>query len=477
MVRLRVERGGDPQALFLLAGRFFFDGGSTIGGMVAAMIRMKPWLQILIALLLAVFVGYLINAFCAVERVPVTVLNDTGASLVGFFEYIGKLFLQALKMVIVPLIFSSIVVGIAGLGKTAGFGRLGLKTMGYYMMTSFFAILIGLSMVNVFKPGLVDGKPNQKIVEIVKANEEKLAGETRAKSFGQDTEGLSAVGDIFKRMIPENVFSVFADNGQMLALIFISLLVAFGLIYLGAESRDSLLGFFKGLNELMVLITNWVMLFAPIGVFGLVAAAVAMVGPEIFRMLAMYFFVVIGALLIHALVVLPILLKVLGRVSPTKHFGAMRNVLLTAFSTASSSATLPLTMRAVQENAGVSRRVTSFVLPLGATVNMDGTALYECVAVIFVAQIMRVEMALSTQFTVVALALLTSIGVAGIPSASLVAILVIMNNVNIQNGEAFIGLLLSVDRLLDMTRTAVNVFSDSCGAVVIAKSEGETLQV
>ncbi len=311
----------------------------------------------------------------------------------------------------------------------------------------------------------------------MKANEEKLAGETKAKSFGQDTEGLSAVGDIFKRMIPENVFSVFADNGQMLALIFVSLLVAFGLIYIGEEARNALLGFFRGLNELMVLITNWVMLFAPIGVFGLVAASVAMVGPEIFRMLAMYFFVVIGALLLHALVVLPILLRCSGGFRRLKHIGAMRNALLTAFSTASSSATLPLTLRAVQENAGVSKRVSSFVLPLGATVNMDGTALYECVAVIFVAQIMGMEMALSTQFMVVALALLTSIGVAGIPSASLVAILVIMNNVNIQNGEAFIGLLLAVDRLLDMTRTAVNVFSDSCGAVVIAKSEGETLKV
>ncbi|MFT4550425.1 MAG: proton glutamate symport protein [Pseudoalteromonas tetraodonis] len=441
------------------------------------MIRIKPWLQILIALILAVIVGCIINKACAVERVPVTVLNDTGQGFVGFFDYIGKLFLQALKMVIVPLIFSSIVVGIAGLGKSDGFGRLGMKTLGYYTLTSFFAIIIGLSMVNLFKPGLEDGKPNEKIVEVVKANEQKLAESTKAKAAGQDTEGLSAVGDIFKRMIPDNVFSVFADNGRMLALIFVSLLVAFGLIYVSVDARDALLGFFRGLNELMILITNWVMLFAPIGVFGLVASAVAMVGPEIFLMLAKYFFVVIGALLIHALVILPILLKVLGKVSPLKHFGAMRNALLTAFSTASSSATLPLTLRAVQENAGVSKRVGSFVLPLGATVNMDGTALYECVAVIFVAQIMGIEMTLTAQFMVVALALLTSIGVAGIPSASLVAILVIMNNVNIANGEAFIGLLLAVDRLLDMTRTAVNIFSDSCGAVIIAKSEGEDLLV
>ena len=446
------------------------------------MIRLKPWLQILIALILAIIVGVLVNSLCALERVPKTVLNDTGKGLVVFFDYIGKLFLQALKMVIVPLIFSSIVVGIAGLGKVDGFGRLGLKTMGYYMMTSFFAILIGLSMVNVFKPGLVDGKPNEKIVSIVEANREELAKDTtdkaaKAEKSGGDTKGFSAVSNIFKRMIPEKVFAVFSNNGSMLALIFVSLLVAFGLIQISDASRDALLGFFKGLNELMILITNWVMLFAPIGVFGLVAGAVAMVGPSIFVLMAKYFFVVIGALLLHALVVLPIILKLLGRVSPRKHLYAMRNALLTAFSTASSSGSLPLTMRAVRENAGVSNRVGSFVLPLGATVNMDGTALYECVAVIFVAQIMGVEMALTTQFMVVALALLTSVGVAGVPSASLVAILVIMNNVDIENGEAFIGLLLAVDRLLDMTRTAVNVFSDSCGAVVIAKSEGETLKV
>ncbi len=441
------------------------------------MIRIKPWLQILIALVLAAIVGVVINSTCAVSRVPVTELNEMGKGFRAVFDYVGKLFLQALKMVIVPLIFSSIVVGIAGLGKIKGFGRLGLKTLGYYMMTSFFAIIVGLSMVNLFQPGLVDGDPNEKIKQVVLENEKKLADTTKAKVVGRDTEGFYAVADNFKKMVPENVFAIFADNGRMLALIFVSLLVAFGLIYIGEESRASLLGFFNALNELMILITNWVMLFAPIGVFGLVASSVAMVGPEIFLMLAKYFGVVIGALLIHALIVHPLKFNLLGKVSPRKYIEAMRYALLTAFSTASSSATLPLTMRAVRENAGVSQRVGSFVLPLGATVNMDGTALYECVAVIFVAQIMGIEMSFAGQFFVVALALLTSIGVAGIPSASLVAILVIMNNVNIANGEAFIGLLLAVDRLLDMTRTAVNIFSDSCGAVVIAKSEGEDLLV
>ena len=439
---------------------------------------MKPWLQILVALLLAIFVGYLVGTF---GRTADGELGAGAAGFAAFSDYIGKLFLQALKMVIVPLIFSSIVVGIAGLGKIEGFGRLGAKTIGYYTLTSFFAILIGLSMVNLFKPGMKDGEPNEKIAQIVLADEEAFARKAGDKAAGQDVEGMSAVADIFKRMIPENVFEVFSDNGRMLALIFVSLLVAFGLIYIGREARDSLLGFFRGLNELMILITNWIMVFAPIGVFGLVAATVTKLSggnlKELFIPLGTYFFVVLGALLLHLCVALPLILKFVGGVSPRRQFWAMRNALLTAFSTASSSATLPLTLRAVRENAGTSQRVGSFVLPLGATVNMDGTALYECVAVIFVAQLLGIDMSFTAQFMVVALALLTSIGVAGIPSASLVAILVIINNVGIEGGEAFIGLLLAVDRPLDMTRTAVNVFSDSCGAVVIAKSEGEDLKV
>jgi len=438
------------------------------------MIKLKPWAQILVALAFAVVVGLVINGTCAVERDPKVVLNPFGSAAVAFFGYIGALFMQALKMVIVPLIFSSVVVGIAGLGQTKGFGRMGMKTLAYYVMTSFFAILIGLAMVNWLQPGLVDGKPNERIRQAIAANEGDYADAATKSVAGQDTQGLASVGDIFKRMVPENVFAVFADNNQMLALIFVSLLVGFGLIFMGEGGRGTLLAFFEALNQLALLVTGWIMLFAPIGVFGLVAKTVALTGFETFGLLGKYFIVVLGALLIHFLVVLPLILRVFGRIgNPYRHIGAMRAPLLTAFSTASSSATLPVTMRALRENAGVSNRVSSFVLPLGATVNMDGTALYECVAVIFVAQILGWELSVAQQFLVVALALLTSIGVAGIPSASLVAITVIVNNVGIPNAEAVIGFLLAVDRILDMSRTAVNVFSDTCGAVVIAKSEGE----
>jgi Na+/H+-dicarboxylate symporter len=223
--------------------------------------------------------------------------------------------------------------------------------------------------------------------------------------------------------------------------------------------------------EVMMRITDLIMRFAPLGVFALVAKVVASTGFDAFALLAMFFVSVVLALAFHFFVTLPLLLYFVGRVNPVLHYKAMGAALLTAFSTASSSATLPITMECVEKNAGVSNRTTSFVLPLGATVNMDGTALYECVAAMFIAQAYGIELGLATQFMVVVIALLTSIGVAGIPSASLVAIAIILAAVGLP--VEGIGLILAVDRILDMMRTAVNVFSDSCGAVIIAKSQGE----
>jgi DAACS family dicarboxylate/amino acid:cation (Na+ or H+) symporter len=227
----------------------------------------------------------------------------------------------------------------------------------------------------------------------------------------------------------------------------------------------------------MIIITRWVMALAPIGVFCLILPVVYKTGPELFVNLGKYFGVVLGALGIHLLVVLPLALRILGGVNPWAHFRSMRPALLLAFSTASSSGTLPVTMRCLEEGSGVSKRVSSFTLPLGATVNMDGTALYECVAVIFVAQVMGVDLSIGGQFVIVITALLTSIGVAGIPSASLVAILLILKSSGIPGAETAVIALLSVDRLLDMSRTAVNIYSDSCAAVIVAKSEGEELKV
>jgi Na+/H+-dicarboxylate symporter len=234
--------------------------------------------------------------------------------------------------------------------------------------------------------------------------------------------------------------------------------------------------FWESFNAAILAITKFIIGFAPLGVFGLVTPTLMTTGTELFGVMGKFAVTVLLGLAIHAFVILPLFLKFVAREKPLKHFHAMSPALLTAFSTASSSATLPLTMECVQKRAGVSRKVTSFTLPLGATVNMDGTALFECVVVVFLAQLFGIEMGLVTQFSVVLMALLTSIGVAGIPGASLVAIIVILNAVGFPEASIAtgIGIVYVVDRILDMTRTAINVFGDSCAAVVIGKTEGET---
>ena len=405
------------------------------------------------------------------------IVNKTGGSesWVATFQFIGDLFLRLLKMVIVPLIFSSIVVGIAGLGKIEGFGRLGAKTFGYYALTSFLSIVVGLAVVNLVKPGLTNGQPDPEILAIIQNQSAEDLAAAEMKMESATSVGLGVIPDLLQRMIPPNILAAASDNSAMLALIFVALLTAFALAGMSGAPRDHLLGFFEGLNTLTLIITHWIMKTAPIGVFGLIAAIVAKTGLGIFGKLTAYFFTVIAALGIHLFIILPLVLFLVARVKPWRHLAAMRPALLTAFSTASSSATLPVSMRCIQENAGVSKRVTSFTVPLGATVNMDGTALYECVAVLFVAQVLGQGMDFAGQFMVVVLALLTSIGVAGVPSASLVAIIIILNNTGIEGAAGAIAAILAVDRPLDMARTAVNIFSDSCGAVVIANSEGEEL--
>jgi Na+/H+-dicarboxylate symporter len=413
--------------------------------------------QILIALLVAVIAGR---------------LSGTDGSLLGIplyaaYVFIGALFMNALKMIIVPLIMASIITGVSGMGGTGGLGRLGGKTLLYYMTTSLFAILTGLMFVNLLTPGIVNGEPARHVLGL----SEQAAAEAAEKVSGRSAADLS---DVFLSMVPPNVIQAAAD-GQMLGLIFFSLLFGFFITRIDRDRGALLTGFWQGVADVMMGITDLIMKFAPLGVFALVAKTVATIGADEIDDLAVslgaFTLSVLLALAVHTLVTLPLMLRFLARVNPLAHFGAMMPALLTAFSTASSSATLPLTMECIQDNARVSKRTSSFVLPLGATVNMDGTALYECVAAIFIAQAYGLQLEFVTQFTIVLVALLTSIGVAGIPAASLVAITIILATIGLP-AEA-IGLILAVDRILDMVRTAVNVFSDSCGAVIIARSEGE----
>ena len=412
---------------------------------------MKLHWKILIAIIVALAAG---------QMTPVE------SDLFKAYDFFGTLFLNALKMIIVPLIVSSIISSMAGLGEGDNLGRLGGKTLLYYTCSSLLAILIGLAVVNITTPGISNGQPAGAQLNLVadKADTEKALANVEGRSSRD-------VLDVFLRMVPKNIVSA-AHDGQMLGLIFFSILFGVFMTRISGQYQTTLQHFWRGVSDTMVAMTMFIMQFAPIGVFCLIAKTVSATGFGAFKPVLGFFLTVVVALALHTFVALPLALAVLGRIKPALHFKAMFPALLTAFSTASSSATLPLTMECVEERAGVSRKTSSFVLPLGATVNMDGTALYECVAAMFIAQAYGLDLSLATQFTIVLVALLTSIGVAGIPAASLVAIVVILAAVGLP--PEGIGILLITDRILDMMRTAVNVFSDTCATVIIAKSEGET---
>lgn len=376
---------------------------------------------------------------------------------VVYVSWMGDLFIRALKMLIIPLILSSLISGITSIGSGGNLGKLGLKTMLFYVMTSFFAIITGQILVNLFRPGI---GANINFVQEVEGLVEKQ------KSFIEILVGI----------VPDNILQAMVNN-EMLSIIFFAIVFGFFITKVGKKHADLLKNFFTAIFEVMMKVTLFVIKFTPLGIFGIVAKTIA--DQEDLGGLAtsmgLYMLTVILALAIHAMITLPLIVKYIGKANPLKHFKNMTTPLLTAFSTSSSGATLPLTMQAVEEESGVSNKISSFTLPLGATVNMDGTALYECIAAIFIAQAYGVELSFFQQIIIVFTALLASIGAAAIPMAGLVMITVILTAVGLPLEG--VGLILAVDRILDMFRTATNVWSDSCGAVVIAKSEGEQLKV
>ncbi len=399
-------------------------------------LKIKLHWQILIAFILAVLIGYFIP-----EGVP-------------YISWLGDIFLRALKMVIIPLVFSSIISGVTSMGDGKNLGRLGLKAMSYYLTTSTLAIVTGLAVVNLVKPGVgVD------------------------LGFTKSVEGLAeqagSVKDIFYRLIPENVIDSMA-RGDILPIIFFAILFGFFITKTSEDYRLNLTNFFDAIFQVMMKVTLFIIRFTPLGILGIVAREVQRNADELASIagsLAIYSLCVVAALIFHALVSLPLIVRVIGKAKPYAHLKNMTVPLLTAFSTSSSSATLPLTMEALENKSGVSNKISSFTLPLGATINMDGTALYECVAAMFIAQAYGVDLNFTQQVLVVVTALLASIGAAGIPMAGLVMITVVLSAVGLPLEG--IGLILAVDRILDMLRTSVNVWSDSCGAVVIARTEKE----
>jgi Na+/H+-dicarboxylate symporter len=418
--------------------------------------------QILIAIMLAVIVGYTINQFTTDAGAPTLF----GIAYVTIFSYIGTMFLNALKMIIVPLITSSIIIGVAGIGSGGNLGSLGGKTLLFYASTTLVAIMVGLLVINAIGPGYVDGEPARDLLAL-DAPVEDIASKVEGRGAGD-------VAEVFLRMIPPNIVKAAAE-GQMLGMIFFAILFGYFMTSLAQQYSEPLFNFWNGVFHVMMKMTEWIMLFAPIGVFGLVAKVVAETGFDAAGPLATFAFAVVLALAIHAFVVLPLLLRFVARVDPIKTLKGASPAMLTAFSTASSSATLPITMEAVEQNIGVSNKVSSFVLPLGATVNMNGTALYECAAALFLAQAYGLDLTIGVQFTIVAIALMTSIGVAGVPSASLVAIAIILAAVGLPV-EA-IGVLMVFDRILDMARTSINIWGDCTAATIVARLEGEETKV
>lgn len=414
--------------------------------------RLQLHWQILIALVLAALLGAFFD-----ERTEVF-----GVALVQVLGFLGDIFLRALKMLVLPLIMASIITGVAGVGQHAGLGRLGLRTGLFYLASSFAAIIVGLFMVTTIKPGIIDGRPAKDLVG--------LSADVSDVVARVEGRGAGDIVGVFLRMIPENVVGD-AAAGEMLGVIVFSLIFGALMSKISSAPAETLRSFWQGVYEVMLKMTDLVLLFAPIGVFGLVGRVALTTGLSAILPLLSFVVTVLVALGIHAFFTIPLVLLLVARVDPRRHYRVMAPALLMAFSTASSSGTLPLTMERVKL-AGVSDRVSSFTLPLGATVNMDGTALYECVAAIFIAQAYGVDLGAGQLFLVVLIALMTSIGVAGIPAASLVAISLILTSMGLPLEG--LGLILAVDRVLDMCRTSVNVLGDSAAAVIIGRLEGET---
>ena len=419
--------------------------------------------QILIAIIVAGIIGGYVHNVQSSTGVDPTI---AGIKFISVFEYVGTIFLNALKMIIVPLIMSSIIVGVAGIGSGGNLGSLGGKTLLFYAATTLAAILVGLILINAVGPGYVNGEPARDLLALEASTaelEESVAG-----------KGPGDVAKVFQRMVPPNIVKA-AVEGQMLGIIFFAILFGYFMTKLDNQYAEPLYRFWDAVFHVMMRMTEWIMKFAPIGVFGLVAGVIAKAGYKATGPLAVFAIVVLAALAVHAFITLPLLLRFVGKVNPLQTIKGAAQAMLTAFSTASSSATLPVTMECVEDNIGVSNKVSSFVLPLGATVNMNGTALYECAAAMFIAQAYGLELTFGVQFSIVAIALMTSIGVAGVPSASLVAIAIILGAIGLPI-EA-LGVLLVFDRILDMARTSINVWGDASCATIVARLEGERTNV
>lgn len=411
-----------------------------------------PVTPILIAIAGGALVGWLMG--------PDTRLGSF--EVIKLFDFLGSLFINLLKMLIVPLVSASIITGVAGLGSGRDIGRLGVKTLAFYVITTLIAVLIALGINHLVNPGIVDGAPARHLLA--------LEADTSSVQQTVAERASTSVFDTLLTIVPQNILNA-AASGNLLSVVFFSVLFGFFLARIELPFRETVLNFWQGVFRVMMLMTAFVMRLAPVGVFALTARVVAKSGFDAAGPLLLFTASVVAGLLIYVLVAIPLLIQFAGRVRPWPLLPAIGPAMLTAFSTASSAATLPLTLECTEKRAKVSERICSFVLPLGTSMNHAGSALYECAAAMFIAQAYGLHLSFGVQFTVVLFALVTSMGIASIPAASLVGIAIILTAVGLP-AEA-IGVLFVFDRILDMARTAVNVYADAACAVIVARLEGE----
>ena len=410
--------------------------------------------KILIGMILGLVFGYLMKNMELKEVV------------VDWIKPFGTIFINLLKMIAVPLIIVSLVVGLSDLKDISKLSKLGGRTVVLYLITTVTAVSIGLVLANLIRPGDYINEESRKSLLDGFAGDaaQKIELAEKAKNSGP----LQPLVDV----VPENLFLAMTDNSSMLQVILFVILMGIGLILIDENKAKPVVDFFKGLNDVILKIIDIIMMFSPIGVFALMAALMVEI-PDFSTLnaLLVYAFTVILGLLVMTFVVYPALLITLAKYSPVKFYKAISPAQLLAFSTSSSAATLPVTMERVTEHVGVDEEVSSFVLPLGATVNMDGTSLYQAVAAIFIAQAMGIPLDLPTQLMIIVTATLASIGSAAVPSAGMVMLVIVLGQAGIP--EAGLALIFAIDRPLDMCRTVVNVTSDAAVATVVASSVGK----
>lgn len=388
--------------------------------------------QILIAFVIAIILGFIFG-----ESIKVV-------------EPLGDLFLRLIKFIIAPLVLSTLIVGVASIGDPKSLGRIGLKTVIYYMATTAVAIAIGLAVAYVISPG--------KGLSIDMSTTEEV-----------DVEESEGVVDTFLNIVPENPFEALAE-GEILQIIFLAIFVGLAITLIG-EKGEPLKRFFDSLAEVMFWITDIIMRFAPIGVLGLIAPIIGEYGASVLLPLLKIILAVAIACVIHAVLVYSGSVKAFAKMNPLVFFKGIAPAAAVAFSTASSAGTLPVTIKNTQENLGVSNKISSFVLPLGATINMDGTAIYQGAAVVFIAQFYDLELSLTALLTVILTTVLASIGTAGVPGAGMIMLAMVLASINLPLEG--IALIAGIDRILDMFRTTVNIVGDSACAVSVAGSEKE----